>query len=55
MERKERLMLEVTLSKSERFVRAKIQHYNETKYWKYRSQVISCGGGGISLEPEYVS
>lgn len=37
-------MLEVTLSKSERFVRAKIQHYNETKYWKYRSQVISCGG-----------
>lgn len=37
-------MSEVTLSKGERLIRARIQHYNETKYWKYRNEVISCGG-----------
>lgn len=40
-------MSEVTLSKVENIVRARIQHYNEEKYWKYRSQVISRERGGF--------
>lgn len=40
-------MPEVILSSTERFIRAKLQHYNEVKYWKYRSDVISCGGRGL--------
>lgn len=40
-------MPEVKLSSTERLVRAKLQHYNEAKYWKYRSEVISCRGGGL--------
>lgn len=40
-------MPEIILSKGERFIRERLQHYNEGKYWKYRTEVISCGGGGI--------
>lgn len=42
-------MSEVTLSKGERLIRARIQHYNETKYWKYRNEVISCVGGRVGI------
>lgn len=38
-------MSEITLSKGERFIRTRIQHYNERKYWKYRNAVISAGEG----------
>lgn len=37
-------MSEITLSKVEHFIRERLQHYNEAKYWKYRTEVISCGG-----------
>ena len=37
-------MPKVKLSKSERFIRAVIQHYNESRYWKYRNKVINSGG-----------
>lgn len=40
---------EVNLSKMERFIRARIQHYSENKYWSRREKVISSrGGGGLS-------
>ena len=32
---------EVNLSKTERFIRAHIQHYSENKYWSRREKVIS--------------
>ena len=38
-------MRPVTLSKGERFFRERIQHYNEAKYWKYRSDVLLYRGG----------
>lgn len=40
-------MPEIILSKGERFIRERLQHYNEAKYWKYRTEVISCGEGGV--------
>lgn len=38
-------MPKVILSRTEQFIRAKFQHYNQAKYWRYRNDVISCGGG----------
>lgn len=38
-------MPSVILSKSEKILRSKIQHFNENKYWKYRDAVISYKGG----------
>lgn len=37
-------MANVKLSKSERIIRSLIQHYNSSRYWKYRSKVINSGG-----------
>ena len=37
-------MPEIILSKGERFISERLQHYNEAKYWKYITEVISCGG-----------
>lgn len=42
-------MPEVKLSRSERFLRNIIQHYNEEKYWRYRENVIN-GGDCLSVE-----
>lgn len=39
-------MAKVELSKRERFVRKRIQHYDEVKYWKYRAEITSFRGGG---------
>ena len=41
-------MPEIILSKGERFSREWLQDYNEAKYWKYRTEVISCVGGILS-------
>ena len=41
-------MANVKLSKSERIIRSLIQHYNSSRYWKYRSKVINSGGGQLS-------
>lgn len=41
-------MPEVKLSRSERFLRNIIQHYNEEKYWRYRENVINGGGLFVS-------
>ena len=41
-------MVQVELPKIEWFLRSKIQHYNSKKYWKYRSDVISCGGDKLN-------
>lgn len=38
----------IVLPKRENFIREKIQHYNEKKYWKYRTEVISYRGRGQS-------
>ena len=38
-------MPEIILSRVERYFRGIIQHYNEERYWKYRSDVISAEGG----------
>lgn len=40
-------MEEIKLSFTERFIRSKIQHYNEKRYWKYRKQVTEFSGHGI--------
>lgn len=37
----------IRLTEMERLCRSYIQHYNERKYWKYRTQVISCDGKRI--------
>lgn len=42
-------MPDIKLSKSERFIRAVIQHYDESKYWKYRNKVINSRGGHLRL------
>ena len=41
------LMPQVKLTAIDRFLRCRIQHYDPIKYWKYRADVISCGGGYI--------
>lgn len=41
-------MANVKLSKSERIIRSLIQHYNSSRYWKYRSKVINSGGVQLS-------
>lgn len=41
-------MPDVKLSNREKVIRSFIQHYNESKYWKYRNKVINSRGGGIS-------
>lgn len=40
-------MTNVQLSRWEIWVRAHIQHYNQTKYWRYRDQVINYKGKGL--------
>lgn len=38
-------MQQVKLSKIDRFLRRRIQHYDPEKYWKYRAAVVSCKAG----------
>ena len=37
-------MPQIKLTAIDRFLRCRIQHYDPIKYWKYRADVISCGG-----------
>lgn len=47
-------MPEVKLSRSEKFLRNIIQHYNEEKYWRYRENVINGGGIVCQLKLLYI-
>ena len=42
-------MPDVKLSNREKVIRSFIQHYNESKYWKYRNKVINSRGGDFRL------
>lgn len=42
-------MPDVKLFNCEKVIRSFIQHYNESKYWKYRNKVINSRGGGFPI------